>query len=565
MRWRPRLPLATAVPAAVVAIIAIIAALILGLPVTDLGGQVPRDFGDPLLNVWALAWESSSLVEAPRSIFRGNIYWPETAAIAYSESMLPLVPIFGLLWLLTGSELAAHALLLYLLVLSAIGAAYLLARRYVERRATALLAGIAYGLGGYVVAHTAQLQLLTLGSFPLAFWLWFRTMEARSWRWALACGATVAVGALASLYYGVALLVSFAVLAIVELVADRRWSTLRLTAVAGMTAVIVALPGLLVYVDVDDRLGLERAIDPTLELEPDDLISAPQQTLLYVDLAHRALARPPATEHMMFPGFTTLALAGIAAVWLVRRRHRRTRELLGLAAVGVVAFVLALGGESGGVDLPFGWLHDNVAGFDGIRATARLVVPALLLLAVLASIGLDRLLARFDHPRAATLAGVVMAALVLELWAPSPWREVHLEDERLAVYDALDEEDPGVVVELPMGDPRVGFGGETPSWAFTEPTRMLHSLVDRNPRVNGFSGHMPPRYVEFVDRTSSFPSRDSLALIDELGIRYVVLHLGRAADGATQYTEAEARRIVRRLPEEWSAARHGDAWLLARW
>jgi len=54
-------------PAVTGAAVALLAAVAVGLPVGDLGGQVPRDVGDPLLNVWALAWESSALVRAPAS------------------------------------------------------------------------------------------------------------------------------------------------------------------------------------------------------------------------------------------------------------------------------------------------------------------------------------------------------------------------------------------------------------------------------------------------------------------------------------------------------------------
>jgi len=549
-------------PAVTGAAVALLAAVAVGLPVGDLGGQVPRDVGDPLLNVWALAWESSALVRAPGDLYQGNTFWPEPASIAYSESMLPLVPVFGLLRVVFGGPVAAHSVLVWLLVVGAVAGCWALARRYVRRPVAALLAGLSYGLGGYAMAHTAQVQLLTLGSIPVVFLLWFRAMERRSVPAAAGCGAAVAVASLASLYYGVALAASLVVLAVAQLVADRR--ALPAVATVAAAAAALTLPGLLVYLDVDERLGLDRPPEPTLELELDDFVSAPQQTLLYVDLAHRALGRPAATEHVLFPGFVVLGLAAAGVVVLVRQGHTRRRELAGLGAVGVVSVVLALGHESGGVDLPFGWLHEHVPGFGGIRATARLAVPALVLLAVLAAVALDRLLARLDGRAARVVGAAAVVVLVVELWAPVPWHPVQQGDDVVAVYEALDDRPPGPVVELPMGDPRAAFGSDTVTWAFAEPNRMLHSLVDGNPRVNGFSGFLPDRYLEVVDRMASFPSPDSLNLVEELGVRYVVLHTGRASDGAGQFTAAEVRRIVRALPDGWSAGRHGRSWLLER-
>lgn len=557
MRW------GSARPVAVSAALAVLAAAAVGLPVTDLDGQVPRDLGDPLLNVWALTWESTALVRSPGDLYTGNTFWPEPASIAYSESMLPLVPLFGLLRLVTGGPVAAHAVLVWLLVLGAIGGAYALARRYVERPATALVAGVSYGLGSYAIAHTAQLQLLTLGSFPLVFLLWFGAMHRRTLATSAICGAVVAGAALASLYYAVALAAALLVLAAVQLAVDRK--ALEAVATVAVTAAALTLPGVLVYLDVDERLGLERAAEPALELELDDFVSAPQQTVVYVELAHRALGRPAATEHALFPGFVVLGLAAAGAVLLARRRlDHHHAELVGLAAVAVVSVVLALGHEAAGVDLPFGWLHDHVPGFDGIRATARLAVPALLFLAVLASIALDRLLARLGDRPAALVAAAVVAVLAVELWAPVPWRVVQAGPEVVAVYEALDELAPGPVVELPMGDPGAGFGSGIVTWAFAEPNRMLHSLIDRNPRVNGFSGFLPPRYFEIVARMTTFPSADARALLDELGVRYVLLHTGRAADGARQFAEVDVRRILRALPEGWQASRHGRSWLLTR-
>jgi hypothetical protein len=119
------------------------------------------------------------------------------------------------------------------------------------------------------------------------------------------------------------------------------------------------------------------------------------------------------------------------------------------------------------------------------------------------------------------------------------------------------------VLELPMGDPRVAAGTGVPTWALAEPSRMLHSLTDGNPRVNGYSGHLPSNYLELVDRLNRFPSADSIALLGELDVGYVLVHTGPAADGQPQYDDQEAEALVEDLPPGWTAQRHGGSWLVA--
>ena len=547
----------------VAAIVAVVVGAALDLPVGDLDSRIQRDVGDPLLNVWALSWESTALARDPGALFDGNIFWPESSSIAYSESMVPLVPVFGVLRAVARDELAANALLVYGLVLAAVAGGYALARRFVRHPPAALLCGLSYGLGGYTISHVAQVQLLTLGTFPVVFLLWFRALERRRWQTGVACGVAVAVTALASLYYGVALAPCLVGMAVVQLVAGRRWRdrrTLATVGVAAVTAVVLTVPGLVVYLELDDRQDLARAVDPALELQPDDLFTPPPGNVVYRGWADRGLRQVAANEHALFPGFAVLVLGAVGAAAVLR--HERRSELLALLAAAVVAVVLAFGAEAGGVRLPFALLHDHVPGFDGIRATARLVAPAVLVLAVLAGVGLDAALRRVPSRRVVLAGAAATAVVVIEVWSPVYWVPVDRDDDTLAVYRELDDRDGAPVVELPMGDPRVAAGTGTPTWSLAEPSRMVRSLTDRNPRVNGYSGHLPERYLERVDRLNAFPSPDSLALLDELDVRYVVVHTGPAADGQPQYDDGEAEALVDALPAGWSAERHGRSWLL---
>src|SRR5437867_11984996 len=48
--------------------------------------DIPGDFGDPILNAWIIAWDTSHL---GRGWWNANIFFPHPLALAYSEHLLP--------------------------------------------------------------------------------------------------------------------------------------------------------------------------------------------------------------------------------------------------------------------------------------------------------------------------------------------------------------------------------------------------------------------------------------------------------------------------------------------
>jgi hypothetical protein len=127
----------------------------------------------------------------------------------------------------------------------------------------------------------------------------------------------------------------------------------------------------------------------------------------------------------------------------------------------------------------------------------------------------------------------------------------------VAVYRALSHRPSGAVAEVPMVDPRVNAA----QWAYVEAPRMLYSTLDFHPRVNGYSGYIPPGYYESVDALNTFPSPPALQRASELGVRYVVLHVGRRAGYATVGPQ-RATEMLAALPPSASARRYGNSFLV---
>jgi hypothetical protein len=522
------------------------------------------DLGDPVLYIWALSWGGHAIVHQPLHLFDANIYWPHPLTLAYSDSLLVLAAPFNLIRALGGSwALALNVTMVGLLVLTQ-ASTYLLARWFTGRTDAALLASTAFTFSSFLFVHFGHTQLLLTGLFPLCFYLLFRALDERSLRWSAWLGIANVAMLTGALYYA-----AIYVVCVMIIVGGWVWlhrrdlnrQLARCFLVAGAIT-LLAVPTLVPYA----RLGQSRPAGGGLHAS--DLMTVSPGSFLYPNLDRAASKRGGRTEHTFFPGFSTevLAIVGLGAAVGSRRRRGGPQPLaaqgryqylwLLLAAAGV-SLVIALGPEVHGVTMPFQVLHSHVPGFKNIRAVARLVMPAMLTCALLASIGFSHLTRRFKSRTAALTALAVGAFMLLEFAAPVHRAVLPTDNATLAVYRALATEPRGAVAELPMA----GEVSPPREWAFVEAPRMVYGSIDWHDRVNGYSGSAPADYIANLRALDTFPSSRALQTARKLRLRYLVLHTGDYG-GFPQYTPAHAQAIVRALPSGMTAQRFGDSWLI---
>lgn len=533
------------------------------------------DTGDEVLYGWIWNFARQQAVKHPLHLYDGNIFAAHKLTVAYTDNMMILVAPVAFLSALGAGWALQLNLLSIGMMLFCLAATYSLARRLCGRTDAAVFAAIAYTFGSFTFAHVGHVQLLLLGQFPLAFLLAFRWLDRRRPLDAVWFGLVNASFFLGAMYYAAIWTVCAAVVVVGYLLMTRLrpgprfWSGLVIVALASATA----LPFVLPYLELDQ----ERPLVKEWGLQPRDFVTVATGSILYPGLDAAANRREVRWEHAFFPGFSTMALAGVGGVGLVvltwRRRRTpdedpdppgagvlardRRRELWLLAAAGFAAFVLALGPEVRGHRMPFAWFHDHVPGFQGIRVASRLAMPGLVAVSVLAAVGLSLILSRVrSRPLAAGIAIAVCGFLLLEFAAPMQRFVLPADTATLAVYRNLEHRRSGTVAELPLIDPVQGG-----PWAHVEAPRMLYSTLDLHPRINGYSGSWPADYQGRVATLNTFPSAKSVALARKLGVRYVVLHTG-TFDGTEQYTSEQIRTILAQLPPGAHAQRYGNAWLV---
>jgi hypothetical protein len=100
------------------------------------------------------------------------------------------------------------------------------------------------------------------------------------------------------------------------------------------------------------------------------------------------------------------------------------------------------------------------------------------------------------------------------------------------VYARLAREEPRTALaEFPL---------HSPDRIYLNAGYVLASTVHWTPLVNGYSGFTPPAFVERAELLRHFPDEAAIALLHELRVSHVVVHLGR-------YRSPRRERVEERL------------------
>jgi hypothetical protein len=492
-------------------------------PLTRLAA--PTGPGDPFLNCWILGWDLGTITRDPAALFTGrifdaNIFFPASRTLAYSDHLILQAIALTPLYILTGSPAFCYNTLLFVSTAASVLAMYGFVRAVTGSRGGAALAGLAWGVMPFRVAHLLHLQLQSLYFLPLAFLFLHRLMAGRRRRDAVLLGIFAALQAISSVYWGVIGGIGLGVAAIGLAVGVGRWRSgliarrLLLAAVVG--AVIVA-PFAWPYWQVQQREGFSRNLYEASQHEAvaASYVRVPPGNLLYgrTGLLRARAGAPPAhegPEQELFPGLVLASLA-LCGAWVGWRRDARP-TVMAMAAVSATGFVLSLG--PGGVRSVYAFLHQFVFGFQAIRAPARfgvLVVFGLAVLAALAVREIEGRLRRAGRARAAAGLSAALIALAGLEYLSVPLPTVPAPESSSAVGRWLAREPgAGAVLYLPLDDDL----GNTPA--------MVQSLEHRRPIVNGYSGQRPAFFMGLVDTLNEVPAADALWTLRDLNVRFVV-------------------------------------------
>ncbi|HEX8856106.1 MAG TPA: hypothetical protein VF752_10935 [Thermoleophilaceae bacterium] len=504
---------------ALAALAAVLIACVMHWPIPiNLGSDVPRDLGDPLTQAWQVAWGGHALLHQPLDYFQANDFWPLKDPLAFSDALVGYAPA-GMIGSGPHAAIVRYDLLFLFAYALAFLGAYLLARELGARPIPATVAGAAFAYAPWRLEQDGHLHVISSGGIPLALFLLLRGYRranpvtvAAGWvvvTWQISLGFTLGL----QLLYLICLLGAGAAVLIWRKrlpLPPRR----VLAATAGGVALTAAVSAALAvpYARVLDRhpeakrtLAQVSSLSPPLKA----FAAAPPQNLIWgkaTEGVRNDVRWVP--EMSLFPGVAILALALTGLFWRGAPRGLR----IGLGVSAVVVWLLSLGIHGGG-PWPYRLLYEVLPGWQGIRVPGRLMTLTSLALALLAAFGAQRILAARRVPAA---VGVGLVVLVL------------LEGSGLGIDErgaAIAGPAHPTVPPQPSGQ----IGAPAPQAHLPLDTldsrKYLLWSTDRFPElVNGRGSFRPAEFKRLQVELASFPDARSVAVLQQLRVRTVILH-----------------------------------------
>ncbi|MDD5368442.1 MAG: hypothetical protein PHQ40_05110 [Anaerolineaceae bacterium] len=511
-----------------------------------MGNSVVGTIGDNIYFVWLIEWFRKALFELHVSpVFVPFLNYPEGWNLAYTEITPAMVFLALPASLIAGPTFGYNFALMATFVLSGL-AMYIWIHHLTGSKGAALVAGMIYGFLPFRVAHflIGHLNLSGTMALPLYFMGLYDLLHApgslrQAWKPALLAGVSLGWVALTSQYYLYMAILLSGVFGLVALFYTRKpltWLRGAWQGLAGFAAVAVPL----VLVSVLPFVQLSRSGDmPNRTVSYVRMYSASPTDFLLPSTDHFLWGRFIGThfdrsmwiEGTLYIGAVTLALVVLAFWWRRESSHRLL--LAGFTWVALAAFILALGTD-------FHWLNQSVnisvpaflrgvvqrntmpiplpgyfmflyfPFFAKMRALERFGLFVLLAASVFAGLGAAGLLEKVKPRRRAWVTLALLALVFIDFY-PGPYQQFSTIQARPVDTWLAVQPGKGAIAQFPFS-------------LAADQDLTYDSLVNNKPYIGGFfAAFEPAQYQRIKPVLNSFPSSDSLGLLKELGVQYVLV------------------------------------------
>ena len=524
-------------------------------------GSAVQDLGDPLYEIWTMRWVQHQLATDPTHLWDGNMGYPFADSLLFSEPRLSTSVIAWPIQVLFRNDVLSYNLMLmgsYVLV--GLGMA-LIVLEITDELGAAILTGFMSAFVPYRYGHLSHLNLLSYGWGLLALWLLLRFSRRRRLLDALVGAVFLTVQVLASDTLGVMAVFMIVCSMLVVVWQERDRLSVKL---GGGLLFMLAVPALTEIPVVLARLRVDREYDFNRSLDTVASMSATFRTYWSVSPGNRfwdsVSLLPSSYPGPLFPGVLATLAALLGLIFAARRWP--LWSLYG-GVVALIGFVFSLGPFTSVAGhrfrLPYCFFFLHVPGFNAMRDASRFGMLALIGIEILAGLGLAalwRLIRPALPQQRRSVIGITLVTLLLvvtsvELKTNVGTASVPRDEQTTAVYNWLATQPTGPVIEFPSNGLWTNLG-----WTIQQ---IYYSTRHWDPIMAAYTSFIPQQDVDLLvainggTQTPSEVTADNVGLLQDLGIRYVVIHHWSGYDWQTALYDAE------NLPELTRIGQFGDA------
>ncbi len=515
-----------------------------------MGNSVIGDISDNIYFVWLVRWYQKAIFELHISPFFDPFLnypqgWnPASADItpAMVALALPGSLLFGHIWGYNFAMLLSFVLTGW--------AMYLWVKHLTGDDMAALIAGTIFAFIPYRILHFLAGHLSLVGTmwFPFYFWGLYDLLKQERFAWKpvlMAIAAATLIGLTSPYYMYMTILLSVVFVASWLVFGGwRRWKSPVLwksVLIYGLFSFVVVGAAMYPYLSMAANNQLTSTpveYASSFSASPTDFIFPSAAQFLWGEFIRTTFNRKGMIEFTLYIGAVSLVLAVIG--WIKRRKVTYTDLINMSVVVAIVAFILALGIDPHWMDkkisslptilqpifhrvdmpqiyLPAYYLFKYLPFFSKMRAIVRIGVFTLFFTSLLAGIGAYIIRTKLPSPRKQWIGLLMLLLVFIDLY-PGPFKLFSRVDARPIDYWLKTQPNSGAVAQFPYGQ---------------EGTAKLvyDTLVHGKPYIGAFFN---PNSTEQSERITpvmnDFPSRESIDLLKQLGVAYVVVDSSQYPD-----------------------------------
>ncbi len=554
----------------------------------DFSGEIAGQWWDPLLNMWTLSWDTTTLLHAPTHLWQAQLLYSNNLTLSYSENLLGEAIIYAPFFLLTHNPVLSYNITFYLIFLLCGINMYIVARHYTGRSYAAFVAAIVFAFAPYRIGQIDHIHIIAGEWMPLAFLYLDLSLAKGRWHHWILFALFYALQLLSSVYYGIFLtycLLAFVLIRYARPFIGQLWLQ-RGAYIRGLAekcirpAIVFVVMLLFILLLMAPYLaslhnGLSRSVGEATGYSAflRDFLFAVPFNWLYGLTSYNDTLLSYDSEHYLFIGITTIVLTIAGSILAFRQKQFTFRAYMWTGVIVLLfafgpflqystpsgsPFVAAASRLTGSAILPPNFPYIPMPwflgfyilpGLSGLRVPARLIGVLLIMFALMAAycvVWLQNSCSSMtigkshqEHQDKSANVSQQSLSILLRTWAT---RVVLLLIPLLLLLEVVPANVP--VTHVPTGNaiPPVyswlaTHGGQQPI------VELPITTVDRNfppkdeawydyyaiyhshPIVDGWSGYRPPLTNQIAALLYNFPSQDSLAILKKYHITYVVLHL----------------------------------------
>jgi hypothetical protein len=499
--------------------------------------------GDGTYFVWLVRWYQKAIFELKISpFFNPFMNFPQGWSLV-SEDISPIMVALALPGsLLFGPTWGYNFSMLLSFILSGWGM-YLWIKHLTGNDLAGLVAGMIFGFLPFRMAHVLIGHLSLAGTqwFPFYFWGLYDLLkqEKFSWKPVLMAGVSAGLIGATSPYYTYMTVLLSAVFLVGfilfkgynRLKSPVFWKSLLLFGIVSSVLVGIAM---LPYLTYNFQTGfISRPVEylSTYSASPTDFVIPSIWQFLWGGWVEKTFNPEIAQEATLYVGAVAFILATLA--WVKRHRIGHP-DLLNIALlVGISAFILALGmdihwlgrkitslpvllqpifhrTDMPAIHLPAYYLYFRLPFFSAMRVMMRFGLFTLIFSSMMAGLGAHVLLNATSQKFKRWVA-IGLLVLVFVDFYPGVFTQFSTLDARPVDYWLAKQPDTGAIAQFPFSDE-------------SSQGQVFNTIISQKPYLGGFFNANPPeQYLRIHPVMDEFPTAESVALLKELGVGYVVV------------------------------------------